>query len=53
MGLALVAAARAGVDVIVDDRPNPLGGVENRIGPLLPGSNPSVGLGAVAVRTRQ
>lgn len=50
MGLALVAAARAGVAVIVADRPNPLGGVEVESGPLLPGFESFVGLGAVAVR---
>ena len=50
MGLALVAAARAGVAVIVVDRPNPLGGVEIESGPLLPGFESFVGLGAVAVR---
>jgi uncharacterized protein YbbC (DUF1343 family) len=50
MGLALVAAARAGVAVVVVDRPNPLGGVEIESGPLLPGYESFVGLGAVAVR---
>jgi uncharacterized protein YbbC (DUF1343 family) len=50
MGLALVAAARAGVAVIVVDRPNPLGGVEIESGPLLPGYESFVSLGAVAVR---
>jgi uncharacterized protein YbbC (DUF1343 family) len=50
MGLALVAAARAGVDVVVVDRPNPLGGVEVESGPLMAGFESFVGLGAVAVR---
>ena len=50
MALALVAAARTGVGVIVLDRPNPLGGVEVESGPLLPGYESFVGLGAVAAR---
>ncbi len=50
MALAIEAAARAHVPVIVVDRPNPLGGVEVESGPLLPGFHSFVGLGAVAVR---
>jgi uncharacterized protein YbbC (DUF1343 family) len=50
MALAMAAAARAGVGVVVLDRPNPLGGVEVESGPLLPGYESFVGLGAVAVR---
>jgi uncharacterized protein YbbC (DUF1343 family) len=50
MALAMVAAARAGIDVIVLDRPNPLGGVEIEGGGVSPGHESFVGLGAVAVR---
>lgn len=50
MALAMQAAARAHVTVVVVDRPNPLGGVEVESGPLLPGFHSFVGLGAVAVR---
>jgi uncharacterized protein YbbC (DUF1343 family) len=50
MALALVAAARAGVGLIVLDRPNPLGGIEIESGPLMPGFESFVGLGRVAVR---
>jgi uncharacterized protein YbbC (DUF1343 family) len=50
MALALAAAARAGVAAVVLDRPNPLGGVEVESGPLLPGYESFVGLGAMAVR---
>ena len=50
MALAMQAAARAHVSVVVVDRPNPLGGVEVESGPLLPDFHSFVGLGAVAVR---
>jgi uncharacterized protein YbbC (DUF1343 family) len=50
MALAMQAAARAHVTVVVVDRPNPLGGAEVESGPLLPGFHSFVGLGAVAVR---
>jgi uncharacterized protein YbbC (DUF1343 family) len=50
MALALAAAARAGVSAIVLDRPNPLGGVDVESGPVLPGYESFVSLGAVAVR---
>jgi uncharacterized protein YbbC (DUF1343 family) len=50
MALALGAAARAGVAVLVLDRPNPLGGVDIESGPLLSGYESFVGLGAVPVR---
>ncbi len=50
MALAMEAAARAHVTVVVVDRPNPLGGVEVESGPLLPDFHSFVGLGAVAVR---
>jgi len=50
MALAMDAAARAGVAVVVLDRPNPLGGVAVESGPILPGYESFVGLGAVAVR---
>jgi uncharacterized protein YbbC (DUF1343 family) len=50
MALAMEAASRARVTVVVVDRPNPLGGVEIESGPLLPGFHSFVGLGAVPVR---
>jgi uncharacterized protein YbbC (DUF1343 family) len=50
MALAMEAAARAGVAVVVLDRPNPLGGVEVEGGGLRRGFESFVGLGAVAVR---
>jgi uncharacterized protein YbbC (DUF1343 family) len=50
MALAMAAAARARVPVVVVDRPNPLGGVAVESGPLRPGFESFVGLGAVAVR---
>jgi uncharacterized protein YbbC (DUF1343 family) len=50
MALAMAAAGRAGVPVVVVDRPNPLGGVAVESGPLMPGFESFVGLGAVAVR---
>jgi uncharacterized protein YbbC (DUF1343 family) len=52
MALALQAAARAGVAVVVLDRPNPLGGQVNAIegGTVEPTCESFVGLGAVPVR---
>jgi uncharacterized protein YbbC (DUF1343 family) len=50
MALALGAAARAGVAVVVLDRPNPLGGVAVEGGTVEPGCESFVGLGAVPVR---
>ena len=50
MALALGAAARAGVAVIVLDRPNPLGGVDIEGGTVEPACESFVGLGAVPVR---
>jgi uncharacterized protein YbbC (DUF1343 family) len=52
MALAMQAAARAGVAVVVLDRPNPLGGQEAAIegGTVEPGFESFVGLGAVPVR---
>jgi uncharacterized protein YbbC (DUF1343 family) len=52
MALAMQAAARAGVAVVVLDRPNPLGGQEAAIegGNVEPGCESFVGLGAVPVR---
>ncbi|MEP6653573.1 MAG: DUF1343 domain-containing protein [Myxococcales bacterium] len=50
MGLAMKAAAAAGVAVVVLDRPNPLGGVEIEGGTVDPGYESFVGLGAVPVR---
>ena len=50
MALAMEAAAKAGVEVAVLDRPNPIGGREIEGGPLLPGHESFVGLGPVAVR---
>ena len=50
MALALGAAARAGVAVLVLDRPNPLGGVAVEGGTVTEGCESFVGLGAVPVR---
>ena len=50
MGLAMKAAAAAGVRVVVLDRPNPIGGVAVEGGPVEPGYESFVGLGSVPVR---
>jgi uncharacterized protein YbbC (DUF1343 family) len=50
MALALGAAARAGVAVVVTDRPNPLGGVALEGGTVTESCESFVGLGAVPVR---
>jgi uncharacterized protein YbbC (DUF1343 family) len=52
MALAMQAAARAGVQVVVVDRPNPLGGDDDAIegGDVLPAYESFVGLGCVPVR---
>ena len=50
MGLAMKAAAAAGVRVVVLDRPNPIGGVQVEGGPVEPGYESFVGLGSVPVR---
>jgi uncharacterized protein YbbC (DUF1343 family) len=50
MALAMQAAARAGVAVVVLDRPNPLGGVAMEGGTVEPACESFVGLGAVPVR---
>jgi uncharacterized protein YbbC (DUF1343 family) len=50
MALAMQAAARAGVAVVVLDRPNPLGGVALEGGSVEPRCESFVGLGAVPVR---
>ncbi|HEV3030717.1 MAG TPA: DUF1343 domain-containing protein [Polyangia bacterium] len=50
MALALQAASRAGVAVVVLDRPNPLGGVALEGGTVEPRCESFVGLGAVPVR---
>jgi uncharacterized protein YbbC (DUF1343 family) len=50
MGLAMTAAAAAGVSVVVLDRPNPLGGILIEGGPVSPGYESFVGLGSVPVR---
>jgi uncharacterized protein YbbC (DUF1343 family) len=52
MGLAMKAAARARVSVVVLDRPNPLGGLEAHVegGPVHLGFESFVGLGSVPVR---
>jgi len=52
MGLAMKAAAAAGVTVVVLDRPNPLGGAAAAVegGPVRPGFESFVGLGSVPVR---
>jgi len=50
MGLAMKAAAAAGVRVVVLDRPNPIGGTAVEGGPVEPGYESFVGLGSVPVR---
>jgi uncharacterized protein YbbC (DUF1343 family) len=50
MGLAMKAAAAAGVAVVVLDRPNPLGGSDVEGGPVNAGFESFVGLGSVPVR---
>jgi uncharacterized protein YbbC (DUF1343 family) len=50
MALCMKAAARAGVAVVVLDRPNPLGGVEIEGGEVAPEVESFVGLGSVPVR---
>jgi uncharacterized protein YbbC (DUF1343 family) len=50
MALAMAAAARAGVQVIVLDRPNPLGGVAMEGGGVDPDAESFVGLASVPVR---
>jgi uncharacterized protein YbbC (DUF1343 family) len=50
MALAMIAAARAGVKVVVLDRPNPLGGLEIEGGEVDPGAESFVGLGSIPVR---
>jgi uncharacterized protein YbbC (DUF1343 family) len=50
MALAMQAAARAGVAVVVLDRPNPLGGVAIEGGTVEAACESFVGLGAVPVR---
>ena len=50
MALAMQAAARAGVKVVVLDRPNPLGGVEIEGGDVEPEAESFVGLGSIPVR---
>ena len=50
MALAMLAAARAGVKVVVLDRPNPLGGVEIEGGDVEPEAESFVGLGSIPVR---
>jgi len=50
MALCMEAAARAGVAVLVLDRPNPLGGVEIEGGEIEPGGESFVGLASVPVR---
>jgi len=52
MGLAMKAAAAAGVTVVVLDRPNPLGGAAAAVegGPVRSGFESFVGLGSVPVR---
>ena len=50
MALAMAAAAKAGVSVVVLDRPNPIGGAAVEGGPLTAGHESFVGLGPVAVR---
>lgn len=50
MALCLQSAARAGVAVLVLDRPNPIGGLAMEGGVVLPGTESFVGLGSVPVR---
>jgi uncharacterized protein YbbC (DUF1343 family) len=50
MALAMQAAARAGVQVVVLDRPNPLGGLAIEGGEVEPDTESFVGLGSVPVR---
>jgi uncharacterized protein YbbC (DUF1343 family) len=50
MALAMGAAAKAGVEVVVLDRPNPLGGVEIEGGAVEPEAESFVGLGSLPVR---
>jgi uncharacterized protein YbbC (DUF1343 family) len=50
MALCMQAAARAGVAVVVLDRPNPIGGTEVEGGEVSPESESFVGLGSIPVR---
>jgi uncharacterized protein YbbC (DUF1343 family) len=50
MALAMAAAAKAGVQVVILDRPNPLGGVEVEGGAVEPDAESFVGLASVPVR---
>jgi uncharacterized protein YbbC (DUF1343 family) len=50
MALCLQSAARAGVAVVVLDRPNPIGGVAIEGGEVAPGAESFVGLGSVPIR---
>ncbi|HEX3698239.1 MAG TPA: DUF1343 domain-containing protein [Polyangia bacterium] len=50
MALTMGAAAKAGVQVVVLDRPNPIGGGDVEGGPLTEGHESFVGLGPVTVR---
>jgi uncharacterized protein YbbC (DUF1343 family) len=50
MALSLKAAARAGVSLIVLDRPNPLGGIEIEGGQVTTETESFVGLGSIPVR---
>jgi uncharacterized protein YbbC (DUF1343 family) len=50
MALCLQSAARAGVAVLVLDRPNPIGGVAIEGGEVAPWAESFVGLGSVPVR---
>jgi uncharacterized protein YbbC (DUF1343 family) len=50
MAICMKAAARAGVAVVVLDRPNPLGGVQIEGGDVAPEVESFVGLGSVPVR---
>jgi uncharacterized protein YbbC (DUF1343 family) len=50
MALCLQSAARAGVSVVVLDRPNPIGGLAIEGGTIAPWAESFVGLGAILVR---
>jgi uncharacterized protein YbbC (DUF1343 family) len=50
MAMCMQSAARAGVSILVLDRPNPIGGVAIEGGEVLPWAESFVGLGSIPVR---
>lgn len=50
MALCMQGAARAGISVIVLDRPNPIGGTAIEGGEVRPGAESFVGLGSIPIR---